>query len=108
MDILKRLEEVEARYEELNLQIADPSSMSDMERYTKLTREHSELREIVEVIEQFKNALDTISESKALLGDPELGELAGLGERHSSSKSCLCDVFLDLLNRSLCALNDHL
>jgi len=76
VDILKRLEEVEAHYEELNLQIADPSTMSDMERYTKLTREYSELREIVEVIEQYKNALSTIDESKALLGDPELGELA--------------------------------
>jgi len=73
---MKRLAEVEARYEELTSEISDPGLLSDMEKYARLNREHSELRELVDVVTGYRRALGAIEEARALLGDAELGALA--------------------------------
>ena len=71
--IMKRLDEVEKKYEEIEKILSDPGiSSSDIHRYSK---ERSEITEVVEIYRQYKKTLQEIEENKALLQDKELGEL---------------------------------
>ena len=77
--LLDKLQHLVTRFEEVGTLITDPAVMSDMERYVKLNKEYSELQKIVEVRNQYKSALDTISEAKNILAnesDPDLRQLA--------------------------------
>ncbi|TAL17914.1 peptide chain release factor 1 [bacterium] len=76
MELKDRLSQIDARYEELSALISDPKIMSDRDEYARLTREHSELREIVLCAREYNELLRRIEESEGLLEDPELGELA--------------------------------
>lgn len=72
--ILRHLEEVEKRFENIEKILSDPNiSPSDIHRYSK---ERSEISEIVETYREYKKKLDDINENRALLEDKELGELA--------------------------------
>ena len=75
----QKLEEVEARYQELNSMLADPVLTSDPEQLKKISLEHSQLEEVVQTFQQFKFAQEQLEMSKMMLGsedDPELKELA--------------------------------
>ncbi len=76
MEFMDRLKKVEARYERVSEEIADPAVMNNREVYAKLTREHSELHEVVTCYRNYVEIKERFDEAKALLGDPELGELA--------------------------------
>jgi peptide chain release factor 1 len=73
---MDRLADVEANYEELNRQIADPAVLSDREKYAKLARDHAEARVRVERFHQYAALRRRVDEAKALASDPEMGELA--------------------------------
>ncbi|HSE82946.1 MAG TPA: peptide chain release factor 1 [Thermodesulfobacteriota bacterium] len=73
-EILKRLQEVENRYQNIEKILSDPSiNPSDIHRYSK---EHSEISEVVEVYREYKKVLTEIEENTLLLKDEELGKLA--------------------------------
>ena len=73
-EILKRLQEVETRYQDIEKILSDPSvNPSDIHRYSK---EHSEISEVVEVYREYKKILTEIEENTLLLKDEELGKLA--------------------------------
>ncbi|HEX3036396.1 MAG TPA: peptide chain release factor 1 [Thermodesulfobacteriota bacterium] len=73
-EILKRLQEVETRYQNIEKILSDPSiNSSDIHRYSK---EHSEISEVVEAYREYKKTLTEIEENTLLLKDEELGKLA--------------------------------
>lgn len=72
--MLKRLEEVEKKYLEIERTLSKPDiSPPEIHKYSK---ELSDLDEIVEVYRSYKNVLEKIEENKSLLKDKDLGELA--------------------------------
>lgn len=72
--ILKRLEEVEKKYEEMEKVLSDPGiSPSEIHQYSK---ERSEISEIVEVYRRYKETLKKIEENEKLTEDRDLAELA--------------------------------
>lgn len=72
--VLRRLEEVEKKYEEIEKVLSDPGiSPSEIHRYSK---ERSELSEIVEIYRQYKETQKKIDENEKLIEDRELAELA--------------------------------
>ncbi len=75
---LKKLDDVEKRFEELTTKLADPEVVSDREKYTKIAREHAELSEIVETYRTYKKVLAEIEGNRELLedSDEELARLA--------------------------------
>lgn len=84
--ILKKLEEVEIKYIEieqnLNAEGLDPGKIR------KLSKERADLEEIIQTFREFKDVLKNIDNNKSLLSDKELSELAreeltGLEERKS-------------------------
>jgi peptide chain release factor 1 len=78
MEYLTRLDQTEARYEELTHQMADPSLISDPERYRKTARAHRELEEIVGKYRQWKQARKNLDGARAMLdeSDQDLRHLA--------------------------------
>ena len=77
--ILSRLEGVKARFEEVGQLITDPSIISDMSRYVKLSREYKQLEPVVEALNAYKNILSNIGSAREMLAeekDDELKEMA--------------------------------
>ena len=72
--LLKRLDEVEKKYLEIEKYLSNPSlTPSEIHRYSK---ERSELGELVEKYRDYKQTSKEIEENKALISDKELGVLA--------------------------------
>jgi len=64
-----RLDQIEARYEELTQALASPEIAGDSSRYQKTAKAHSEVSSIVEKYREFKDLKRGIAESKAVLAD---------------------------------------
>lgn len=87
--MFERLNQIEARYEELTKAISSPEIINDSSKYQKTAKMHSELSEIVEKYREHKDLERGIQESKAMVAeetDAELRayaqeELTRLGER---------------------------
>jgi len=77
--ILKRLEGLRHKFEEIGQQITDPAVIADMKRYISLNKEYRELEPIVEAYEKYKNILSNIDSSREILAtekDEEMREMA--------------------------------
>jgi peptide chain release factor 1 len=87
--MFERLEQIEAKYEELNQALASPEVISDSARYQKNAKAHSEFAPIVDKYREYKDLTRGIQESKTLVEgetDPEMlayaeEELAKLEKR---------------------------
>jgi peptide chain release factor 1 len=67
--MFERLDQIEARYEELTQALASPEVINDSAKYQKTAKAHSEISEIVEKYREYKDLNKGIAESKAVLAD---------------------------------------
>ena len=76
--MLETLEGIHARFKEVELLLSSPEVASDMKRFTKLNKEYSDLKQIVERYFEYKNLLSNLSEAREMLNseDPEMKEMA--------------------------------
>src|SRR6266704_3787721 len=73
--MFERLDQLEARYEELNQALASPEIIGDSAKYQKTAKAHSEISGIVEKYREYKDLTKGIAESKAVLAeekDPDM------------------------------------
>ena len=78
--MLERLEAIEEKYEELTRQLSDHELLADQSKYTKVTRQHRELEEIVAKYRELK-ALDRgIRETREMLAGDEDAEMVSLAQ----------------------------
>jgi peptide chain release factor 1 len=73
--MFERLDQIEARYEELTQALASPEVINDSFKYQKAAKTHSEISPIVERYREFKDLKKGIAESKALLADEKDPEM---------------------------------
>jgi peptide chain release factor 1 len=73
--MFERLEQIEARYEELTNALASPEIISDSAKYQKTAKAHSELTDVVEKYREYKDLKRGIAESKAVLADEKDPEM---------------------------------
>jgi peptide chain release factor 1 len=75
-----RLEEAEARYNELTAKMADPAVIGDSEQYRKTAKAQSELSELADRYGEWKRVDRELRESRAMLTetDPDLRQMAEL------------------------------
>ena len=74
-----RLEDLVRRYEELMLELNDPSIANDQDRFRRLMKEQSDLAPIVETFQEYKKSKETVEDSLMILeeeSDEEMRELA--------------------------------
>jgi len=77
--MLDKLEEIKKRFEEIGQKLVEPTVMSDMENYKKLSKEYKELKSIVDEYEKYRLILSNIKSAKNVLEtekDPEFREMA--------------------------------
>jgi peptide chain release factor 1 len=64
-----RLDQLEAKYEELTQILASPETASDQARYQKAAKAHSDLTPVVERYREYKDLKRGISESRAVIAE---------------------------------------
>lgn len=74
--IIAKLETLQERFEEVQALLSDPSVISDQDRFRGLSKEYSQLTDVVKCFEQWKITQDDIETAKMMLSDPEMGEMA--------------------------------
>jgi len=76
--LFEKLENIEARYDELTAQISSPDVLGDSTRYQKLARTHAELAQVVTKYREWKQLEQGLRETKQMLVDSEDAEIMQL------------------------------
>jgi peptide chain release factor 1 len=74
-----KLQSIKEKYIGLEQQLADPDILADQQRFRKLNKEYSDLKNIVEAFDTYSRAKTQLEESREILKnekDPEMRELA--------------------------------
>ena len=95
--MLERLDTIEKRYNEINDILMNPEIISNVKKTLELTKEQATLKEAYEVYQEYKKVLSGIDESKELLSDPELGEMAKEELKELEEKKEQMDKDLEIL-----------
>lgn len=106
--IVNKLETLIERHEELSALLSDPDVIRDQNRFRNLSKEYSDLEEIVKTFRDYKAAQDKFKSSEAMLqdSDPEIRQLA---EEERKETSMQIEGLEDALHRLLLPKdpNDH-
>jgi peptide chain release factor 1 len=73
--MFERLDQIEARYQELTHALASPEVINDSTKYQKTAKAHSEITPMVEKYREYKDLKRGITESKAVLADEKDPEM---------------------------------
>ncbi|SKC74471.1 peptide chain release factor 1 [Ohtaekwangia koreensis] len=77
--MIEKLEEIKLRFEEVGQLLAQPDTVSDMKKFSQLSKEYRDLEKIVVKYNQYMDARGHLQQAKEVLEkekDPELRELA--------------------------------
>ena len=76
--MFSQLDEVEKRYEQIAQRLSDPKIIANQPEFQKLSKEHSDLTEVVEAFREFKKVQSEIEDGVALTTgeDSEMVEMA--------------------------------
>ena len=74
--MIERLKIIKERYEEVNRKLLDPETLKDIKKTRELSKESSELEEIVTCYGKYEKIGEDIEAAKELAKDPEMGEFA--------------------------------
>jgi peptide chain release factor 1 len=79
MKLIEKLEKIKIRFEQITQQLSDSSYANARDKIVALTRERSDLEEIIQAYEKYSNILKNIEGNKEIIaakGDREIIELA--------------------------------
>jgi peptide chain release factor 1 len=65
--MFERLDQIEARYEDLTRALASPEVIHDSAKYQKTAKAHNEIALVTEKYREYKDLTRGIAESKAML-----------------------------------------
>jgi peptide chain release factor 1 len=71
-----RLDQIEARYEDLARQLSEPGIVSDQENFRKVAKAHRDLEPTVEKLREYKKLKAGVADAKTMLADPDMREMA--------------------------------
>ena len=100
-----KLQTIEKRYEELNLQMADPEVAADSKRYQKIAKTHSDYGVIVSKFREYREIRSSLVDTQTMLREPNLDpEMKAMTEEELLSLEhhmlqCESDLKLLLLPR---------
>ncbi|MBB5344723.1 peptide chain release factor 1 [Tunturibacter empetritectus] len=66
-----RLDQLEARYEDLGRQMSDPTLVNDQKKFQAIAKQHRDMEPTVEKFREYRKIRDGIAEAKAMLADPD-------------------------------------
>jgi len=74
--MFERLENILKKSEELKVELTKPEILNDYNKLKELSKEQSDLEEIVQVYSDYKETQKSLDDAKTLLNDPEFREMA--------------------------------
>jgi peptide chain release factor 1 len=98
--MLDRLDQIEARYEELANELSSPELLADRSAYTKATRQHRTLGEIVEKYRTWKTLKEELAGAQELASgtdDEEMQQMAAMEVATLQQKLEATEIDLKLL-----------
>jgi peptide chain release factor 1 len=79
MEFVDRLKKIKDKFDQINQQLSDPQFLNDRAKIISLSKERSELEDIVQVYDEFSKVLNNIKENEEIISsnlDKELVDLA--------------------------------
>ncbi|ACZ19054.1 peptide chain release factor 1 [Thermanaerovibrio acidaminovorans DSM 6589] len=78
MDFLKKLEEIESAFQDIESRMADPEISNNVQEMQSLSRRHSELYPVVQAFREYRKVMRSLEEAQELLeqDDEEMRQLA--------------------------------
>ena len=74
--MFNRLDAIVKKYEDIKEELVKPEVLSDFNKLKELSKEESELKETVEVYNEYKKVKDNLEQAREMINDPELKEIA--------------------------------
>ena len=74
--MFNRLDAIVAKYQELSEELVKPEVLNDFNKLKSLSKEQSDLKETVEVYEEYKKTVENLNQAKEMESDPDLKEIA--------------------------------
>ncbi|MGE5096326.1 MAG: peptide chain release factor 1 [Betaproteobacteria bacterium] len=84
--IAARLSSLEARLKEIDLRLADPDVVNDLDNYRRLSQERAEISPIAEAFQQYRRTESDIAAAADMARDPDMREFAEEETRASRAK----------------------
>jgi len=69
--MFERLEQIEARFQDLSAQMAEPEVLGDHEKYQKIAKQHRELAAVVEKFREYRQVKTGIADARAMLNESD-------------------------------------
>ncbi len=79
--MFERLEQIEAKYNELTAALASPEIVGDSSKYQKTAKAHSELTDLVEKYREYKDLKKGIEDSQAMIADESDAEMKAYAQQ---------------------------
>ncbi|HLH30485.1 MAG TPA: PCRF domain-containing protein, partial [Terriglobia bacterium] len=98
--LIDKLRAVEARYDELTGELANPEVVSDSKRYQKTAKTHAELGELVSKYREYKDLERGISDTRVMVRDETDPELKAMAEEELDgleARLAACETEMKLL-----------
>jgi peptide chain release factor 1 len=74
--LLRKLAAVEQRYDELSAMLGDQTVLANRQQMQKLSKEHADLRELIEKLREHREIVKRADEARELQKDPEMRDMA--------------------------------
>ena len=74
--MFEHLQQIEDRYNDISKSLTDPEVLNNVSKTRELSKELSELEEVVMAYKKYKKTLEGIEDAKEMLKDKDLGEMA--------------------------------
>lgn len=71
-----KLETLAARYDEIQVRLSQPETLSDMDTWRRLMKEHADMEELMTAYGRYKTVLENVEQAKEMLEDPDLRDMA--------------------------------
>jgi peptide chain release factor 1 len=95
--IRSRLQQVQARFEEIALLLSQPEVMSDQNRFRDLSVEYAQVEPLVKTWQQYQDNEAAMDDARQMLEDPDLKELAADELADAEQKRSALEQSLQLL-----------
>ncbi|MEG1547505.1 MAG: peptide chain release factor 1 [Clostridia bacterium] len=95
--MLNKLQGLKARYDEITALLSRPDAMSDPAAWRDLSREHSQLGEIVAVYDEYTLAMSAAAECKSMLFETQDTDMRELVREELAVLEAKCDSLNDKL-----------
>jgi peptide chain release factor 1 len=80
MDFIQKLKEVKEKFENINEKLSDPKVVSNQELLVKLSKERSDLLEVVEAYDEYNEVISNLEGNREIIETSDESELVELAE----------------------------